>query len=92
LEDRRSVGASSCNCGDGTDRRVQSLMFMVMMMIPVLITFHDILYIRTRPFIISYHQMLHASKTTVSITSHYACIARRPNIYSVNCKLYGLNL
>ena len=25
LEDRRSVGASSCNSGDGTDRRVQSL-------------------------------------------------------------------
>jgi hypothetical protein len=32
LEDRRSVGASSCNCGDGTDRRVQSLMFMVMIL------------------------------------------------------------
>ena len=32
MEDRRSVGASSCNCGDGTDQRVQSLMFMMMMM------------------------------------------------------------
>ena len=32
LEDRRSVGASSCNSGDGTDQRVQSLMFMMMMM------------------------------------------------------------
>jgi len=32
LEDRRSVGASSCNCGDGTDQRVQFLMFMMMMM------------------------------------------------------------
>jgi len=32
MEDRRSVGASSCNSGDGTDQRVQSLMFMVMMM------------------------------------------------------------
>ena len=32
LEDRRSVGASSCNCGDGTDQRVQSLMFVMMMM------------------------------------------------------------
>ena len=31
LEDRRSVGESSCDCGDGTDQRVQSLMFMVMM-------------------------------------------------------------
>ena len=31
LEDRRSVGASSCNCGDGTDQRVQSLMFVMMM-------------------------------------------------------------
>jgi len=30
LEDRRSVGASSCNCGDGTDQRVQSYMFMMM--------------------------------------------------------------
>ena len=31
LEDRRSVGASSCNSGDGTDQRVQSLMFMMIM-------------------------------------------------------------
>ena len=31
LEDRRSVGASNCNSGDGTDQRVQSLMFMIMM-------------------------------------------------------------
>ena len=31
LEDRRSVVASSCNSGDGTDQRVQSLMFMMMM-------------------------------------------------------------
>ena len=31
LEDRRSVGESSCNFGDGTDQRVQSLMFMMMM-------------------------------------------------------------
>ena len=31
LEDRRSVGASGCNSGDGTDQRVQSLMFMMMM-------------------------------------------------------------
>ena len=31
LEDRRSVGESSCNCGDGTDQTVQSLMFMMMM-------------------------------------------------------------
>ena len=31
LEDRRSVGESCCNCGDGTDQRVQSLMFMMMM-------------------------------------------------------------
>ena len=32
LEDRRSVGANSCNSGDGTDQRFQSLMFMMMMM------------------------------------------------------------
>ena len=31
LEDRRNVSASSCNSGDGTDQRVQSLMFMMMM-------------------------------------------------------------
>jgi len=30
LEYRRSVGASSCNSGEGTDQRVQSLMFMKM--------------------------------------------------------------
>jgi len=30
LEDRRSVGASSCNSGDGADQTVQFLMFMVM--------------------------------------------------------------
>ena len=34
LEDRRNVGESSCNFGDGTDQRVQSLMFMMMVMIP----------------------------------------------------------
>jgi len=33
LEDRRSVGASNCNSGDGTDQRVQSLMFMMMMVL-----------------------------------------------------------
>jgi len=32
LEDRRSVGESSCNSGDGTDQRVQSLKFMMMIM------------------------------------------------------------
>ena len=36
MEDRRSVGASSCNSGDGTDQRVKSLMFMMMMMMIVL--------------------------------------------------------
>ena len=30
MEDRRNVGESSCNFGDGTDQRVQSLMFMMM--------------------------------------------------------------
>jgi hypothetical protein len=30
LEDLRSDGASSCNCGDGTDQRVRFLMFMIM--------------------------------------------------------------
>jgi len=31
LEDRRNVGESSCNFGDETDQRVQSLMFMMVM-------------------------------------------------------------
>jgi hypothetical protein len=31
LEDLRNVGESSCKSGDGTDQRVQSLMFMMMM-------------------------------------------------------------
>jgi hypothetical protein len=32
LEDRRNVGESSFNSGDGTDQRVQYLMFMMIMM------------------------------------------------------------
>ena len=32
MEVRRNVGESSCNFGDGTDQRVQSLMFMMMTM------------------------------------------------------------
>jgi hypothetical protein len=32
LEDRRNVGESSCSSGDGTDQRVQSLVFMMMTM------------------------------------------------------------
>ena len=35
LEDRRSVGESSCNCGDGTEQRVRSLVFMVKMMMMI---------------------------------------------------------
>jgi len=34
LEDRRNFGESSCKSGDGTDQRVQSLMFMKMMNYP----------------------------------------------------------
>jgi len=30
LEDRRNVGESSCNSGDGTDQRVQFFIFMVL--------------------------------------------------------------
>jgi len=30
LEDRRNVGTSNCNSGEGTDQRVQHLMFMMM--------------------------------------------------------------
>ena len=33
LEDRRSVGASNCNSGDGTDQRAQSLMFMMIVLL-----------------------------------------------------------
>jgi len=40
LEDWRSVGASSCNCGDGTDQRVQSLMFMMMICYIVIFLLH----------------------------------------------------
>jgi len=35
LEDRRRVGASSYNSGDGTDQGVKSLMFMMMMMMMI---------------------------------------------------------
>ena len=30
MEVRRNVGESSCNSGDGTDQRIQSLMFIMM--------------------------------------------------------------
>ena len=36
MEDRRNVGESSCNFGDGTDQNFQSLMFMMMMMMMML--------------------------------------------------------
>ena len=39
LEDRRNVGESSCNSGDGTDQRVQSLMMMMMMMMMMMFMF-----------------------------------------------------
>ena len=47
LEDRRSVGASSCNCGDGKDQRVRSLMFMMTMIIKLcfVITIHTYTHI-----------------------------------------------
>jgi len=35
LEDRRSVGASSCNSVHGTGQRVQSLIFMITMMVVI---------------------------------------------------------
>jgi len=41
LEDRRSVGVSSCNSGDGTDQRVQYWMFM-MMMVVMMMTFKNL--------------------------------------------------
>jgi len=50
LEDRRSVGASSCNSGDGTDQRVQSVMFMMMMMIMKFS--HDRIFVSIHPVFI----------------------------------------
>ena len=35
LEDRRNLGESSCNFGDGTDQRVQPMMLMMMMMMMI---------------------------------------------------------
>jgi hypothetical protein len=35
-DDRRSVGSSRCNSGDGTDQRVQSLMFILVMMVMII--------------------------------------------------------
>ena len=52
LEDRRSVGVSSCNFGDGTDQRVQPLMFMMMMIMKFLMT-ADILKFGYKNFIVA---------------------------------------
>jgi hypothetical protein len=32
MEDQRNAGENSCNSGDGTDQRVQTLMFMMMIL------------------------------------------------------------
>jgi len=37
LEDRRNVCESSCNSGDGTDQRVQCLMFIIIIIIIIII-------------------------------------------------------
>ena len=59
MEDRGNVGESSCNFGDGTDQRVQSLIFMMMMM-----TMSDMrLYEHgTYNFDISYTTLQHSHK------------------------------
>jgi hypothetical protein len=53
LEDRRNVGESSCNSGDGTDQRVQSPMFIMMITIkkpvplpvyPPVLTWSEVLF------------------------------------------------
>ena len=56
LKDRISVGESSCNFGDGTDQRVQSLMFMMMinkLILIILLAFVDniIAYMKTMYFV-----------------------------------------
>ena len=38
--------AFSCNCGDGTDQRAQSLMFMMMMMMMIMMMTYSI-WVRT---------------------------------------------
>jgi len=59
LEDRRSVGASSCYCGDGTDQRVQSLFFMIIVTITIIlfiIIIHFwVRYIRFKEFFFFQH-------------------------------------
>jgi len=44
LEDRRNVRQSNCNFGDGTDQRVQSLMFMMMTMMMMMMMTKRCLY------------------------------------------------
>jgi len=57
LEDRRDVGENSCNSGDGMDQRLQSLMFMMMMMIYHIISYRIVLY-HIVSYIISYHHII----------------------------------
>jgi hypothetical protein len=56
LEDRRNVGESSCNCGDGTDQRLQSFVFMMMMI-------YSLIYYPERTFLVS-----SASPFTLSVS------------------------
>jgi len=76
LEDRRSVGASSCNCGDGTDQRVQSVKFMMMMMMKYKISCLTVTLMRFVIPIVFYEitnvQCVYWSNTTVFIGKIYS--------------------
>jgi len=56
LEDRRNVGESSCNSGDGTDERFQSLMFMMMMYSSIIYTSPQYEIFSTVPLILASHK------------------------------------
>jgi len=58
MEDRRSVGASSCNSGDGTDQRVQSLMFMMMTNMSAICLLRDTFWYSNSSFTTETYQMI----------------------------------
>ena len=78
LEDRRSIGATCCNSGDGTDQRVQSLMFMMTMM-TILLSLPKL------PF----HVPAYSSASVILISHSF--LSHMPFIESIMLKLFDEN-
>jgi len=70
LEDQRNVGESSCNFGDGTDQKVQFLMFMLMayfVINPLNAELNPICHLLA---LLEAHHILHVSRIRVKLITN----------------------